>query len=115
MVITKTSSGRYPHENLIKPDVEDPEAFFIFTPTGAIRPRANLPPHDQHRAEETIGILCLDGKLNQIRRAEVAGYIQTAEEFAEMAKTCSEDEWLYCRKRSRTLRTCPMQLQSGMC
>lgn len=36
----------------------------------------------------------LDGALNQIRRSEVAGYIQTAEAFAEMAESYSEDEWL---------------------
>lgn len=90
----KDKCGAYPHQDLIKPDVEDPEDFFVFTPSGAIRPRANLPPHDQQRAKETIRILGLDGALNQIRRSEVAGYIQTAEAFAEMAATFSEDEWL---------------------
>jgi len=90
----KDKSGAYPHQDLIKPDVEDPESFLVFTPHGAIRPRANLPPHDQYRANETIRILGLDGALNQIRRAEVAGYIQTTETFAEMAEIFSEDEWL---------------------
>lgn len=90
----KDKCGDYPHQDLIKPDVEDPEAFLVFTPKGAIRPRANLPPHDQQRAKETIRILGLDGALNQIRRSEVAGYIQTAEAFAEMAATFSENEWL---------------------
>lgn len=90
----KDKCGMYPHEDLIKPDVEDPEVFFVFTPQGAIRPRANLPPNDLHRAQETIRILALDSALNQIRRAEVAGYIQTAETFAEMAESFSEDDWL---------------------
>lgn len=90
----KDKCGHYPHADLIKPDAEDPEAFLVFTPTGAIRPRAGLSPHDQHRAKETIRILGLDGALNQIRRAEVSGYIQTAEVFAEMAESFSEEEWL---------------------
>lgn len=90
----KDKCGDYPHQDLIKPDVEDPEAFLVFTPKGAIRPRANLQPYDQHRAKETIRILGLDGPLNQMRRSAVAGYIQTLEEFAEMAATFSENEWL---------------------
>lgn len=90
----KDKCGTYPHQDLIKPDVEDPEDFLVFTPHGAIRPRANMQPHDEHRAKETIRILGLDGALNQIRRSEVAGYLQTAEAFAEMAATFSENEWL---------------------
>ncbi len=90
----KDKCGAYPHQDLIKPDVEDPQDFLVFTPHGAIRPRANMQPHDEHRAKETIRILGLDGALNQIRRSEVAGYIQTAEAFAEMAATFSENEWL---------------------
>ena len=90
----KDKCGAYPHQDLIKPDEEAPEAFLVFTPHGAIRPRANLQTHERHRAEQTIRILALDGALNQIRRSEVAGYIQTAEAFAEMAETFREDEWL---------------------
>lgn len=90
----KDKCGAYPEQDLIKPDREDPEAFLVFTPNGAVRPRANLIPHDQRRASETIRILALDGALNQIRRAEVAGYVQTAEVFAELAQHFPEDEWL---------------------
>lgn len=90
----KDKCGNYPPDDLIKPDEEDPELFLVFTPQGAIRPRANLAPRDAVRATETIRILKLDGALNQIRRSEVAGYIQTAEAFAEMAESYSEDEWL---------------------
>lgn len=90
----KDKCGVYPHHNLIKPDIEDPDAFFVFTPSGAIRPRARLEPQDNHRAVETIRILGLDGSLNQIRQAEVAGYLQTVEAFAEMAEVFDEEEWL---------------------
>ncbi|HFT8628474.1 TPA: retron Ec78 anti-phage system effector HNH endonuclease PtuB [Pseudomonas aeruginosa] len=90
----KDKCGVYPHQDLIKPDIEDPEAFLVFTPSGAVRARANLTPEAHHRATETIRILALDGALNQIRRAEVAGYIQTAEVFFELAHNLPEEEWL---------------------
>ncbi len=84
----------YPPAVLIKPDVEDPEHYFIFAPNGSISPRKNLSPADHHRAAETIRIFNLDGTLRQIRFREVAGYVQTAEEFAEMANEFPEADWL---------------------
>ena len=90
----KDKCGVYPHQDLIKPDIEDPEVFLVFTPNGSVRARANLSPEAQHRAKETIRILALDGALSQIRRAEVAGYIQTAEFFIELAQDFPEEEWL---------------------
>ncbi len=90
----KDKCGAYPPDVLIKPDVEDPEAFFVFTPLGAIRPRANLKPRDRYRAEQTIRVLGLNGALNQIRRSAVAGYIQFVEELAEWAEALPEEDWL---------------------
>lgn len=90
----KDKCGSYPYQDLIKPDDEDPEAFLVFSPNGTVRPRAHLKPQEYHRAKETIRILGLDGALNQIRLAEVCGYIQTAEYFSEIAKQFDEDEWL---------------------
>ena len=79
---------------MIKPDVEDPEAFLVFTYLGAVRPRDNLTPNEAHRARETIRVLGLDGALNEIRRAEVAGYRQTAEDLFQLADVYPEEEWL---------------------
>ena len=90
----KDKCGVYPHQDLIKPDVEDPEAFLVFNPNGTIRPRADLGSYDQYRAESTIRILGLDGALNQIRLSEVYGYIQTAEDFAEFAEHFPEEDWM---------------------
>lgn len=81
-----------PIQGLIKPDTEDPEALLVFTPLGAIRARSSLRAQDEHRAKETIRIFALDAALNQIRRSDVAGYVQTVEFFAEMAANFSEDE-----------------------
>ncbi len=90
----KDKCGIYNPSVLIKPDLEDPENFLVFLPDGTVRPRAKLSDADLNRAKETIRILKLDGALNQIRRAAVSGYMQTAEELAEMAAVFPEDEWL---------------------
>lgn len=72
----------YSDADLIKPDVEDPEQFLVFEPLGGVRPRQGLGQADAKKASETIRIFNLDGVLSAIRRREVAGYVQTAEEIA---------------------------------
>lgn len=88
----KDQCGSYPPDVLIKPDVDDPDAFLVFTPSGTVEPRAGLNRIDRHRACETIRILGLDGALNEIRRAELCGYLQTLEYFVEYAEAFPEDE-----------------------
>lgn len=90
----KDSIGPYPHENLIKPDIEDPEAYLIFTPNGSVQPRTNLDAAAKTRAEHTIRVLGLDGALTQIRKTHVAGYLQMAMEIAEVAQESPIEEWL---------------------
>lgn len=91
----KDQCGAYPAEVLIKPDIENPDDFLVFTPGGTVEPRAGLSAHDHHRARETIRILGLDGALNAIRRAELSGYLQTLEYFVEVAESFPEDEeWI---------------------
>lgn len=90
----KDSCGDYPHEDVIKPDVEDPEEFLVFTANGSVQPRANLSAQDRHRAEQTIRILGLEGALTQIRKAQIGGYLQTAMEIAELAGEYPVEDWL---------------------
>ncbi|WP_440780324.1 retron Ec78 anti-phage system effector HNH endonuclease PtuB [Pseudomonas syringae] len=91
----KDRCGIYPPEVLIKPDIEDPDAFLVFTPGGTVEPRAGLSAGDHLRACETIRILGLGGALNEIRRAELSGYLQTLEYFFEIAEAFPEDEeWI---------------------
>lgn len=90
----KDQCGNYVHTDLIKPDIDDPEAFLVFSSDGSVAPRANLSPADNCRARETIRILNLNGALRQIRYRELCGYVQTAETFAEMAANFDESEWL---------------------
>ena len=83
----------YNDADLVKPDIEDPESLLVFDPNGGVSPRKGLSPQATQRASETIRVFNLDGVLKAIRRSELAGYVQTAEQFAEMAQHFSEAEW----------------------
>lgn len=80
----KDGKGRpYADADLIKPDVDDPEQSLVFDAHGSVQPRQSLSAADVQRAAETIRVFNLNGVLRAIRRTEVAGYVQTAEEIAE--------------------------------
>lgn len=84
----------YNHQDLIKMDDEDPEAFLEFLSDGSVVPIKGLNPNDKHRADETIRIFNLNGALRQIRETALKGYIQTAEELATFAEEFDEADWL---------------------
>ena len=93
----KDECGAYHHTVLIKPDIEDPDYFFLFVADGSIAIRQGLSATERQRAAETLRILNLDaqhGALRQMRSSAVQGYIQTAEELAAMSADFPEDEWL---------------------
>jgi uncharacterized protein (TIGR02646 family) len=94
----KDQCGFYSPGDLIKPDIEDPEHFFLFASNGTIAIRtASLTPAEQHRAAETLRILNLDevrGPLRHLRQAHCAGYLQTAEELQTIAATWPQEYWL---------------------
>jgi uncharacterized protein (TIGR02646 family) len=93
----KDKCGHYAPAVLVKPDVDNPDDFFVFAPDGNVSPRKGLQSDPHHRAVETIRIFNLNGPqgaLRQIRYREVAGYVQTAEAFADMAAEFPEHEWL---------------------
>ena len=81
----KDRCGAYNHVELIKPDIEDPEHFLVFTATGTVHARANLSDASRRKAEETIRVMNLNGTLKQIRRTLLRRYLETAETFAAMA------------------------------
>lgn len=67
---------QYTSADIIKPDAENPEAFFLFVgETGKITVREGLSDADQHRARETIRIFNLNGPLAQIRKARLVQYV----------------------------------------
>ncbi|MEQ1779651.1 MAG: retron Ec78 anti-phage system effector HNH endonuclease PtuB [Nitrosomonas sp.] len=90
----KDQCGHYNPTDLLKPDESDPEHYLVFAPDGSVNPRENLSSTEKKCAIETIRIFNLNGTLKQIRFCEIAGYIQTAEEFASMANNFPEAEWL---------------------
>ncbi len=78
----------YNPNDLIKPDEEDPEHFFLFVSDGTIAIREQLSANEKHRAEATLRIFNLDaqhGPLRRMRQKAVQGYKQQAEEFQLMA------------------------------
>lgn len=87
----------YDPADLIKMDEENPDDFFLFVADGTIALRKNLTDRQRHRAKETLRIFNLDhrhGALRHMRKTAVQGYLQTAEELAEMASEFDEKEWL---------------------
>lgn len=93
----KDQCGPYDAADLIKPDVDDPNHFFLFVSDGTIAVRKGLSPRDAYRAQETLRIFNLDGQhgpLRQMRKTAVAGYLQTAEEFQAFAEILEPNEWM---------------------
>jgi uncharacterized protein (TIGR02646 family) len=91
----KTSCGKhkdglppYNPDDLIKPDEEDPEYFFLLVSDGTIAIRELLSANDKRRAEATLRIFNLDaqhGPLRRMRQKAVQGYIQQAEELQNLS------------------------------
>lgn len=68
---------KYARKDLIKPDAEDPEAYFLVVgTTGEIAVRDGLGDRDRHRARETIRVLNLNGALSEIRKVRISPYVQ---------------------------------------
>lgn len=91
----KDGCGSYNHADPIKPDVEDPERFFLFIFDGSIAIRKDLIAEEQHRAKQTLRIFNLDeqwGALRQMRRSAVAGYVETLKELEELSSFMPQQE-----------------------
>ncbi len=82
----------YPPAVLIKPDIEDPEHYFVFDPHGGISPRTGLNTADSKRAQETIRIFNLNGSLRGIRRNQLKRHAKIAKEWAELAGSGDDPE-----------------------
>lgn len=93
----KDQCREYHHEDLIKPDEEDPELYLLFVDDGSIVPRHDLTEKDNHRANETLRVFNLDhqhGPLRQMRKKAISGYLHTIEELQELSKIYPQSEWL---------------------
>jgi len=68
-------------EEILDPSMDDPELFLLFLPDGTVRPRPDLSPVDQRRAEETLRVFQLDksADLRRSRADAVKPYVHTLE------------------------------------
>lgn len=95
--LLKDRCGNYDHALLIKPDIDDPDEFFVFVTDGTIALKPNLDARNAQRASETLRILGLNpvnGRLRNERRRAVAGYLQTAQELRELSQIYPQEDWL---------------------
>ena len=60
----------YNPDTLVKPDCEDPDAYFYFHSTGELRIRSGLDQPNQHKASETIRVFGLNDRTLQASRAK---------------------------------------------
>ena len=93
----KDSCGAYDHAVLIKPDDDDPDAYFVFVSDGTIAVRADIDNVSRHKATETLRIFNLNaenGALRQIRREAVRPHLDTAQTLMEMFMDDPEIEGL---------------------
>nr|WP_290693714.1 retron system putative HNH endonuclease [Halomonas sp. UBA3074] len=62
--------GVYNPNDIIKPDLDNPEDFFEYLPTGVISVKNNLNDKDERKAQETLRVLNLK-VLNEPRRSRI--------------------------------------------
>jgi len=80
------------NDNLIKPDEDDPEEYFLFVLDGTIKIRENLTIHKKQRAENTIKAFGLDcPSLCETRKVLLLGYQQTIKDIIEWAEIDLEE------------------------
>ena len=92
----KDKCDSYDPANIIKPDVEDPELFFLFVSDGSIVVRENLTEIQKHRAEETLRVFNLDAKWGPLRcqrKVAVSGYLRQIDEILELMSLFSAEEF----------------------
>ncbi|MDL5595580.1 retron Ec78 anti-phage system effector HNH endonuclease PtuB [Bacillus subtilis] len=91
----KDACGPYEHSDLLKPDVDEPDDFFIYVNDGTIAPRDNLDEPARKRAIETLRIFNLDaqnGALREMRREAIRPYLDTAQTIMEMLEEFSPSD-----------------------
>ncbi|MBS99632.1 MAG: TIGR02646 family protein [Oceanospirillaceae bacterium] len=62
----------YDINDILKPDVDDPEFYFVFNSNGKISAKSSLSELDNKRAEETIRVFNLGGDVSLVGRRRTA-------------------------------------------
>ena len=91
----KDNLASYNSNQLIKPDVDDPEDFLVFVADdGRVQPKAGLSNDNLSRAEETIRVFNLNSPSLCGRRAKaVGGALLTLADFQQMAEEFDAADW----------------------
>ncbi len=83
----------YDVKDLIKPDVDDPSDYFIFTADGNVLPKENLQQIAAKKASETIRIMNLNSpSLKGLRTVAIQEAIAEYSGILEMKLNCQDDE-----------------------
>lgn len=97
--IFKDSAGvKYNPDDLIKPDVDEPDEYFLFLTSGVVRPRDSLSADRKKKAEETIRVFNLnnDSRLLNSRRITIECELSVVESFysdVDDVPIDKRDEW----------------------
>lgn len=87
-------TAAYRPDDVIKPDDEDPDVFFVFSQDGVITPRDGLSKADCYRAKKTIEVFNLNcSGLRQAREGVLRGYLDTLEYFAGLKTSGDDSVW----------------------
>ena len=86
-------AGPYDVADLIDPCCDEPEEYLKFRSDGTITIQPGLSANDERKARETIRVFSLDpewGRLRQMRKEAVIGYVISANEALDAG--CTPDE-----------------------
>jgi len=99
-------------DDLIKPDVDEPDDYLRFLSDGRIVPRSDLTTEQLQRAEETLRVFNLDhehGALRRMRYVAVRGYLGIADDLAEWYEL-GEELFMQClREELEAIRGKPFE------
>ncbi|WP_433924673.1 retron Ec78 anti-phage system effector HNH endonuclease PtuB [Vreelandella sp. 21] len=88
----QSGPGDYNPCDIIKPDLDNPEDFFEYLPTGIISVKESLSCNDKKRANETLRVLNLNS-LNDPRRNKIDIFKRELEYLLSLG---ADDDFLRC-------------------
>lgn len=98
---------QYDPNLILKPDIDDPEEYFQFLPSGKIKTKDGLDDVKINRAEETIRALNLNAsELKLARETQINLFHARIVPFLELLDTLDEDvleEYYYVKDEARTV------------
>lgn len=91
-ILTGGVKREYDATLLLKPDIDDPEEYFQFLPSGSVKVRDGLPPDKENKGKETIKALNLNSpELKISRKSQITLYQNRLLTFAEMIGALTDE------------------------